>query len=192
MGLAQEHTAMTSGEFIAWEDAQSDKHEFVAGEVFAMVGARRVHVAISLNVATLLKTHLRGGPCRTFMADMKVEVRAAECVFYPDVLVTCHPEDLAAETVMHHPRVIIEVLSDSTAAFDRGGKFAAYRQLASLEEYVLIDPDRRAVEVYRRMANGDWLLAASESNQGLNLNCLDFSATLAAVFEDAEPGPGVH
>lgn len=159
---------MTMAEFIAWEDEQPDKHEFLAGEVFAMVGARRVHVAIAGNCFALLKQHLRGGPCRAFMADMKLEVRAAE-------------------TVMHHPKAIIEVLSESTAAYDRGVKFAAYRQLESLEEYALIDPDRRSVEVFRRMPGGDWLLAASESGRGLVLKSLSFAAQPAAVFEDAEP-----
>ncbi len=188
MGLPQEKPpAMTVAEFIEWENAQTDKHEFVAGEVFAMVGARRVHVTVALNLAALLKSHLRGGPCRAFMADMKLAVRQAEAVFYPDVLVTCHPTDMTAETVMEHPKVIVEVLSDSTAAYDRGDKFARYRLIESLEEYVLIDPDRRRVEVFRRLPQGDWLLAASESEQGLILKSIDFRATPAEVFEDIEP-----
>ncbi|MDP2788163.1 MAG: Uma2 family endonuclease [Pseudomonadota bacterium] len=184
MGLPQTITPLTREDFIAWENIQPDKHEFVAGEVFAMVGARRVHVTIAGNCFVLLKNHLRGGPCRAFMADMKLEVKTADAVFYPDVLVTCHADDLKAETTMHHPTVIIEVLSESTAAYDRGDKFASYRQLESLKEYVLIDPDQRRVEVFRRMDNGDWLLAASESGHGLILKSLDFTAGLDAVFED--------
>lgn len=186
MGLPQRQVAMTTGEFIAWEDTQPDKHEFVAGEVFAMGGARRVHVAVTGNCFARLKEHLRGGPCRAFMADMKVDVRKAEAVFYPDVLVTCHPDDLKADLAMAHPRVIIEVLSESTAAYDRGAKFAAYRQLDSLLEYVLIDPDSRRVEVFRRQESGDWLLMASESDQGLILKSVDFAAPLDVVFEDVE------
>ena len=184
MVLPQRQVAMTTEEFIAWEDQQPDKHEFVAGEVFAMGGARRIHVAVTLNVAAKLKEHLRGGPCRAFMADMKLEVKTAEAVFYPDVLVTCHPDDLKADLAMRHPKVIIEVLSESTAAYDRGDKFAAYRQLESLQEYALIDPDARRVEVFRRMESGDWLLMASESDKGLILKNLDFAAGLEAVFED--------
>jgi len=184
MVLPQRQVAMTTEEFIAWEDHQPDKHEFVAGEVFAMGGARRIHVAVTLNVAAKLKEHLRGGPCRAFMADMKLEVKTAEAVFYPDVLVTCHPDDLKADLAMRHPKVIIEVLSESTAAYDRGDKFAAYRQLESLQEYALIDPDARRVEVFRRIESGDWLLMASESDKGLILKSLDFAAGLEAVFED--------
>lgn len=184
MGLPQAQTRLRREEFLAWENRQADKHEFVAGEVFAMVGARRSHVTVTGNCFALLKQYLRGGPCRAFMADMKVEVDAADAVFYPDVLVTCHADDLQAELCMHHPRVIIEVLSASTAAYDRGEKFAASRQLTSLQEYALIDPDSRRVEVFRRMDNGDWLLAASESGHGLILRSLGFAASLDAVFED--------
>lgn len=184
MGLPQRQVAMTAEDFIDWENQQPDKHEFVAGEVFAMGGARRVHVAVTLNIATKLKEHLRGSPCRAFVADMKVEVQTAEAVFYPDVLVTCHPDDLKADLAMAHPKVIIEVLSDSTAAYDRGAKFAMYRQLESLEEYALIDPDTRRVEVFRRQDSGDWLLMASESERGLILRSLDFAAPLDVVFED--------
>jgi Uma2 family endonuclease len=184
MGLPQQQVVMTTEEFIAWEYLQPDKHEFVAGEVFAMGGARRVHVAVTLNIAAKLKEHLRGGPCRAFMADMKVEVKTAAAVFYPDVLVTCHPDDLKADLAMQYPKVIIEVLSDSTAAYDRGDKFAAYRQMASLQEYALIDPDARSVEVFRRMDSGDWMLMTSESDQGLILKSLDFTVDLDTVFED--------
>lgn len=186
MGFAQRITDRSTGEFIAWENEQPDKHEYLAGEVFAMVGARRVHVTIAGNCFALLKAHLRGGPCRAYMADMKLEVGAAQAVFYPDVLVTCHPEDLSADLAMHHPRAVIEVLYQATAAYDRGEKFTAYRQLPSLEEYVLIDPDRRTIEVFRRMSGGDWLLAASEAGQGLILKSLGFVAPPEAVFEDVE------
>jgi len=185
MGVPQTVEALSRADFIVWENAQPDKHEFVAGEVFARNGERRVHVTVAGNCALLLKHHLRGGPCRAFMADMKLEVAAADAVFYPDVLVTCHPDDLKPETVMHHPTAIIEVLSESTAAYDRGDKFASYRLIESLREYALIDPDHRRVEVFCRMDNGDWLLAASESGQGLILKSLDFAAGLDAVFEDA-------
>jgi len=184
MGLPQHQVVMTTEEFIDWENQQPDKHEFVAGEVFVRDSVSRMHVHTMGNCVALLKDHLRSGPCRAFMADMKVEVQTADAVFYPDVLVTCHPDDLKADLAMAHPKVIIEVLSQNTAAYDRGAKFALYRQLESLQEYALIDPDARRVEVFRRMDSGDWLLMASESDQGLILKSLDFAAPLDVVFED--------
>ncbi len=182
---------MTPEEYLAWEAEQPEKHEYLAGEVYsvyAMTGARNAHVTVALNIATLLKTHLRGTPCRAYISDMKVEVEAASVYFYPDVFVTCDPRDLAADYVMHHPRVIIEVLSPSTAAFDLGEKFAIYRLIDSLREYVVVDPERRRLDVYHRADSGDWLLLAGSLPAGQwVLPSLEFSTPLEAVFEDVAP-----
>lgn len=186
MVLPQPTSALSPEEYLAWEATQPEKHEYVAGEVFAMVGARRAHVRITLNLAGLLGVHLRGSGCQVFGIDMKLRVEANNAFYYPDVLVTCDPRDLSADLYMEHPKVLIEVLSESTAAHDRGDKFAAYRQLVSLEEYALIDPDRRTIEVFRRMPDGNWLLATAEAARGLVLRSLDFVAAPGAVFEDVE------
>lgn len=177
------HAPMSRSEFLRWETSQATKHEFWSGEVFAMVGARQIHVQVAGNCFALLKAHLRGKPCRAYMADMQLEVVAANAVFYPDVFVSCDPADLAADRVLSRPTVVIEVLSDTTAAFDRGRKFAACRQLPSLREYALIDPDARSVEIFRRTESGDWLLATHDSERGLVLASLGFAAGLADVFE---------
>ncbi|MBL8484078.1 MAG: Uma2 family endonuclease [Rhodocyclaceae bacterium] len=187
MGYPAEKPVPTLAEFLAWEETQPDKHEFVNGEIFAMVGARRIHANVTLNVASLLKSHLRGTPCRAFVTDVKLQV--ATNMFYPDVFVTCDPGDLQADRIMQHPRVIIEILSDSTAAYDRGEKFSVYRQVDSLQEYALIDPERLTIEVFRRMPEGDWLLAASEAGRGLILKTLDFTAAPDLVFEDVAETP---
>ena len=180
--------SMTRAQFLAWEHEQPMRHEFWRGEVFAMTGARQAHVIVAGNVFALLKAHLRGKPCRAYISDMQLEVQAADAAFYPDVFVSCDPADLAAERVLHHPTVVIEVLSESTAAYDRGIKFAAYRQLPSLAEYVLIDPEQRSVEIFRRTDNDDWLLATRDGTRGLILPSLGFEAGLEAVFEDLD-GP---
>ncbi len=181
-------------DYFAWEPEQPVKHEYVAGEVFAQAGARQNHVVVALNIAGAMRQRLRGTPCRAYIADMQLEVAQADAVFYPDVMVSCHPEDLAAERVLHHPRVIVEVLSDSTAAYDRGGKFAAYRMLESLQEYVLIDPEQRSLEIFRRLPSNDWLLATGDSARALVLATLDMEIGFDEVFEDVavpetQPGP---
>ena len=180
-------------DYFAWEPEQPVKHEYVAGEVFAQAGARQNHVVVAGNCFAALRQCLRGTPCRAYIADMQLEVAQADAVFYPDVMVSCHPEDLAAERVLHHPRVIVEVLSDSTAAYDRGGKFAAYRMLESLQEYVLIDPEQRSLEIFRRLPSNDWLLATGDSARALVLAALDMEIGFDEVFEDvavpeAQPG----
>lgn len=187
MSQVAEKLKMTVEEFLAWEQTQPEKYEMLDGEVYrhevyAMVGARRTHVMVSLNLAAALKAHLRGGPCQVFINDMKLAVEE-NTTFYPDLLVTCHPDDLRADLVMHHPKVIIEVLSPSTANYDRGEKFLAYRSLPSLEEYALVDTERRQVEVYRRVGHDDWLIVTSDSPKGLILKSLDFQAPPETVFE---------
>ena len=180
-------------DYFAWEPEQPVKHEYVAGEVFAQAGARQNHVVVALNIAGALRQRLRGTPCRAYISDMQLEVAQADAVFYPDVMVSCHPEDLAAERVLHHPRVIVEVLSDSTVAYDRGGKFAAYRMLESLQEYVLIDPEQRSLEIFRRLPSNDWLLATGDSARALVLAALEMEIGFDEVFEDVavpETQPG--
>lgn len=100
---------------------------------------------------------MRGGPCQAYVADLKLRVEAADAFFYPDVMVSCDPRDQVASRFIGHPTLITEVLSDSTAAFDRGNEFAAYRGLDSLREFVLVDIEARRVETFRRTEDNDWL-----------------------------------
>jgi Uma2 family endonuclease len=170
-------------DYLAGEAVSPIKHEYVAGEVFAMAGASDAHVTVALNVATLLRAHVRGGPCRVYIADMKLRVDLAQAFFYPDVFVTCNAADLGEATAKQHPKVVIEVLSESTEGYDRGGKFAAYRRLPSLEEYVLIDSRTRSVEVFRRHAEG-WVLQPVPEDGRLELLSLGFGCGLDAIYED--------
>lgn len=143
--------------YLAWEALQPEKHEYLAGEVFAMGGARREHVVVSGNLYAAFKHRLRGGPCQAYVADLKLRVAAADAFFYPDVVVSCDGRDHAAVQFIEHPCLIAEVLSETTAAFDRGNKFAAYRTLESLQDYVLVDIEARRVEQFRRTTERDWL-----------------------------------
>jgi Uma2 family endonuclease len=147
----------SAGDYLAWEECQEEKHEYVAGEVFAMVGARREHVVVTLNLASALKQRLRGGRCQAYVSDLKLRVEPADAFFYPDVMVSCDQRDHESSLFISHPTLIVEVLSDSTAAYDRGDKFAAYRTLPSLREYVVVDIRARRLETFRRASDGDWL-----------------------------------
>ncbi|MEI8574684.1 Uma2 family endonuclease [Methylomonas sp. BW4-1] len=181
-----ERLHFSAEDYLAWEATQAEKHEFVAGEVFAMTGARQDHVVVSLNIASALKQRLRGTFCRPYIADLKLKVEAAEAFFYPDVMVSCHPGDLGNQQYISNPTLIVEVLSDSTAAYDRGGKFAAYRKLASLQEYLIVDIDARRVECFRRTAENDWLLHDYIGDVDCQLHSLSLSLPLAEIFEDIE------
>lgn len=156
MGQAMLQSKMNAEDYLAWEALQAERHDFVAGEVYAMAGAEDRHVTSSGNVYMALRQHLSGTSCRTFMADMKVQ--AADAFFYPDVLVTCSEADRASALVKREPKLIVEVLSPSPAAYDRGEKFARYRRIATLEELAFIDLDTRRTDVHRKGSDGLWVL----------------------------------
>jgi Uma2 family endonuclease len=190
MGLPQAAAGFRFEDYLDWEAGQPDKHEFVRGETFAMTGARRAHVTVSLNLASAFKNHLRGTPCRAYMADMKLRVEAADAVFYPDVMVTCDLRDHAADLFLSQPVLVVEVLSESTAAYDRGDKFAEYRKLASLQEYAVVDIDARRVECFRRNPENHWVLYDFADGRDCQFASIGLTMPLAAVFEDvvAEEG----
>lgn len=188
MGLPQAIHHMTAVEFSTWEIDQPERHEFFRGgvfRVFGMGGARREHNEVSGNCYAALRSHLAGTSCRAYANDMKVHIVQTGDMFYPDILVTCDPRDLAATLEMQHPKLIIEVLSPSTATFDRGDKFLTYRGIESLEEYVLIDPHAKTFEVYRRQAiRSDWLLTEGRADEGLILRSVALTMTTSAIFEN--------
>lgn len=175
-------------DYLEWEKAQSEKHEYIAGEVFAMVGARDAHVTVVGNVFALLREHLRGGACRVYVSDMRLRVEAANAFFYPNVFVTCDPRDRSDEYFKRYPVLIVEVLSETTAAFDRGHKFALYRLLESLREYVVIDPERRSVDCFRRDGSGHWVLYAYQGDGMVELDSVGGQFLLSVIFEDVGEG----
>lgn len=174
-------------EFLAWEMTQTERHEFIRGEVFAMAGAEDRHVTVTLNVAMALRQHLAGSPCRTFMTDMKLQVGSE--VFYPDVLVTCSNADRERRLSKCDPKLIVEVLSPSTAAYDRGEKFAQYRRIEALRELALIDIETRRTDVFRKRADGLWVLHPFDAGAAVLLDSVGVSIEAAVLFaeiDDAE------
>ena len=125
--------------YMAWEEDQPERHEYLAGEVFAMSGGTDAHYTILGNAYAGLRATLSGKPCRTFVSGMKLRIDRADAVFYPDVFVTCAESDRAHSHYKAAPSLVVEVLSPTTSAYDRGAKFAAYRKLPSLREYALVD-----------------------------------------------------
>ena len=176
--------AFNNEDFLEWEETQEDKHEFIQGEIFAMGGARRDHVVVAGNTFALLKHHLKGKPCQVYISDMKLRVEQIDAFFYPDVMVSCDEKDHKAEQFLSNPSLIIEVLSASTEAFDRGEKFAAYRHIQSLKEYILIDIKTRRIDCFRRTEENDWLLHVSEDQESCEFICLHISVALDDIFED--------
>jgi Uma2 family endonuclease len=184
MGHAAVQLPMTADEFLAWDTTQTIKHEFVRGEAFAMAGAHEAHVTATMNVAMALRQHLKGSPCRTFLTDMKLRVEAADAFYYPDVMVTCSAADAADPLIKREPVLVVEVLSPSTAANDRGEKFAAYRLLPTLQEYLLVDPAARRCDLYRRGADGLWVLHPGAPEQGVHFASVELELNGARLWDE--------
>lgn len=187
MGQAATKVPMTAEEFLAWDEHETLKHEFVRGEVFAMAGAEEPHVTVSMNVAMGLRQHLRGSPCRVFMLDMKLRVAEADAYFYPDVFVTCSAADAANPKIKSEPLLVVEVLSPGTAAYDRGDKFMAYRSLPSLREYLLVDTTSRRCDLFRRGADGLWVLHPFERGESVLLESLQLDMAAELLWEALDP-----
>ena len=173
-------------EFVEWENAQPERHEFVRGEVFAMVGARRVHNTVVGNVFAAFKQQLKGTPCRAYVESAKLQTTAGD-LFYPDVFVTRDPQDLRTEQIFTAPTVIVEVLSPSTQAYDRGLKFTIYRSLPSLREYGLVDPDSREVQLFRRGDDGLFTLHDLTGLPQVEFRSIDCTVTADDLFDGVEP-----
>lgn len=186
MSIAKGKPTLTPEAYLEWEKTSETKHEYLDGDIFAMAGAKDSHVTVSGNLFALLKNHLRGGPCRTYISDMKIQAEQASAFFYPDVMVTCDERDRQTEYFKRYPTLIAEVLSEATAAFDRGRKFAAYRTLENLREYVIIDPDSLSVECFRRDTEGHWVLYPFGPGETVELASVDFSSPIEIIYEGVE------
>ncbi len=176
--------------FLAWEEQQPGRHEFVGGEVYAMSGATATHNTIALNIASTFKNALRGTACRVHMENVAVHVQTADAVLYPDVMVICDPVDLSSTSELRKtaPKLVIEVLSPSTAGYDRGRKFELYQQLPSLQEYVLVEADRPHVDLFRRNDAGLWVLHPAGPGATVTLSSLGLTLTMDQVYEDVDFG----
>lgn len=187
MALAQQK--MTLEEFLAWEEQQPERHEYFRGEVFAMVGGRRTHERIIANLVRRMGNHLDASPCQVFGAGLKLEI-ADNTILYPDLMVTCDRADLSAATAIHAPILVIEVLSPSTQSYDRSQKFALYRRLASLQEYILVDPETRRIDGFRRRADGRWVLHDMSQDEVMDCASVGCKVALADIFQGLEPEAG--
>ncbi|SDZ75514.1 Endonuclease, Uma2 family (restriction endonuclease fold) [Thiothrix caldifontis] len=185
MAALAQQLGITPEDYLAGERDAPFRHEYVHGQAYAMAGAADGHVRVSGNAFAFLKNHLRGSGCSVYMADMKVRVKQDTAFFYPDVMVTCDPADLQRSHFKQSPILVIEVLSPSTEGYDRGGKFALYRELDSLQEYVLIDPRAYQVDVFRRNALGRWeLFAAHGETATIEFASVGCECTMHDLYED--------
>jgi Uma2 family endonuclease len=174
---------MSAQEFIRWEAEQEERYELVDGEVFAMTGGTYAHDRVRMNLSAALLFHLRGTPCRVIGPEVKIRVEPDAPAYYPDLFVACREIEPSASEV-GEAKLIVAVLSPSTERKDRGSKWIEYQRLPMLQEYVVIDPDKRRIEIFRRMSAVDWRLHICGQAEPVRFESLEFATTFEVVFED--------
>jgi Uma2 family endonuclease len=179
----EDYQKMTVEEYLEWEAKQELRHEYIDGEILAMTGGTLPHNDIALNFYRDLYPHLRLRGCRVNVSDAKVQASKNSRYFYPDLVVSCDPEDLKAKDFIQHPKIIIEVLSPSTESYDRTKKLKYYRQIPSLQEYVLVDSEEITVEVYRRGEGKMWLYYEYEAGEAIALESIGFECAIELLYE---------
>jgi Uma2 family endonuclease len=179
----QEQPKMTVEEYLEWEAKQDCRYEYVNGEVFAMTGGTIPHNDIALNLYTALRPHLRSRGCRVNVSDVKVQVTPQSPYYYPDVIVSCDPQDLNARQFIEKPKLIAEVLSPGTSSKDRGEKFNYYLKIPSLQEYILIDSETTSVERYSRGEGRMWLYYPYTGGDIITLSSIGFEFPIELLYE---------
>lgn len=182
MGSLAQQAPLSVEDYLLGEETSAERHEYLGGQVYAMTGASRAHGLITGNLVAALRPLIRGTGCQLFASDMKVRLQVAcqEIFYYPDLLLTCDPNDRANHYCVA-PCLIVEVLSEATARIDRHEKALAYRTLPSLQEYWLIDEIKPRIERYWRAAGWSVEILTCGS---LKLECIDAEIPLATIYED--------
>lgn len=180
---AQFPQKMAPAEYLEWEAKQELRYEYVDGKILAMTGGSIPHNDIALNFYTLLRPHLRQRGCRVNVSDVKVQANQNNRYFYPDLVVSCDPEDLKSRDFIKHPKVIIEVLSPSTENYNRTKKLKYYRQIPSLQEYVLVDSEAIEVEVYQRGEGKMWHYYEYAVGEAIALKSIEFECPIELLYE---------
>ena len=179
----QDSQKMTAEEYLKWEATQEMRHEYVDGDIVAMTGGSIPHTKIYLNLYRSLYPHLGHRGCESYVSDVKVQASKNSRYFYPDLVVTCDPEDLKSREFIQNPKVIVEVLSPITANYDRIEKFKYYRQIPSLQEYVLIDSESMSVEVYQRGEGKMWRYYEYTNGDAIALQSIEFECPIELLYE---------
>jgi Uma2 family endonuclease len=182
---ASPRTTMTYAEYLAAEDTSEVKHEYLRGQVWAMAGGTIEHGRLAGAVVAALTQALRGKPCVVLTSDVRIRVEDTDRSTYPDVSVVCGTREVSAidPNALANPKVLVEVLSDSTEADDRGEKFAHYRRIPSLQGYVLVSQRTQRIEVYTRKGD-EWVLGEAGPGQVVRVHAVDVELSVDEIYRD--------
>ena len=186
MVAERSQSRMSVEDYLALDRASTEgRYEYIDGLAYLLAGGTADHSIITLNIMDAIHSFLRDSPCRIYNSDLRVRLSKSHYV-YPDASVSCDPRDRGQVDTIQYPRLAVEVLSPSTEGYDRGRKFGYYRACPTLQEYVLVDSQRQAVEVYRRETDNLWVLHAFGPGDEVNLASLGVRFPAAAVYADVK------
>jgi Uma2 family endonuclease len=183
MVAIKEHSPrLTPEEYFAWEEQQLERHEYIDGEVYAMSGGTINHGRIAIKITSMLDSHLDSGGCITGNSDIRIAILEVDEYSYPDGSVTCDERDKTTPQYITYPCLIVEVLSDSTEAYDRGEKFYRYRRNPVLQDYLLVSAKSIAIDLYRKNDAGDWMILNYRAGDIVELKSINLSFPIEQVY----------
>lgn len=179
------HKFYTESEYLELEKSAEFKSEYYKGEIFAMAGASALHNRIVRNMTGLFWEKFRNHPCNVYASDLRVRIDKTSLYTYPDLVIVCGKEEYLDNSLdtLTNPRIIFEVLSDSTEKYDRGQKFSFYREIPSLQEYILVSSREKKIEKFKRMESGNWLFSESKDGELFLIDSIQLSLNLEDVYE---------
>ncbi|NJR63838.1 MAG: Uma2 family endonuclease [Cyanobacteria bacterium CRU_2_1] len=172
---------LTPAEYFTWEEKQLEKHEYIDGQVYAMSGGSKNHSLISVRFITLFSNHLEDGGCETGNSDLRINIVGTTNYTYPDVSVTCDDRDKTTTQYITYPCLIVEVLSDSIEAYDRGSKFRMYRNNPVLQDYLLVSSTKIEVDLYHKTETGEWIIINYQEGDTVELKSINLSFPVEQV-----------
>ncbi|MDB9539314.1 Uma2 family endonuclease [Anabaenopsis arnoldii] len=193
MIAAKENTPhLTPEEYFAWEEQQLEKHEYINGQVYPMSGGSVNHSRIAIRFTTMFDTHLDASSCITGNSDLKVNILGTNNYTYPDVSVTCDDRDKTNTQYITYPCLIVEVLSKTSEAYDRGGKFRMYKNNPALIDYLLVSSTSMEIDLYHKNEAGDWLIINYKPGDTIQLKSINLNFPLEQIYRglNLEPENG--
>jgi Uma2 family endonuclease len=172
----------TPEEYFVWEEQQLERHELIDGRVYAMSGGTINHGRIGIKITSMLDGHLDNSPCITGNSDVRINILETTDYSYPDASVTCDERDKSGTQYIAYPCLIVEVLSDSTEAYDRSEKFYRYRRNPILQEYVLVSAKSMSIDIYRKNNDREWIFTQYRTGNIVELRSIDLSFPIEQVY----------
>jgi len=194
IAIKENFPALTPEEYFAWEEKQLEKHELINGQVYpmgicGMSGGSKNHSLLAAKFITLFSNHLEGSSCDTATSDLRINIVGTNNYTYPDVSVTCDDRDKTTTQYITYPSLIVEVLSPSTEAYDRGGKFRMYSKNPALQDYLLVSYTSIEIDLYHKKDTGEWLIINYQAGDTIELKSINLSFAIEQIYRNLDLTP---